>query len=212
MTIRKVDAYGASLGANTFTGLQTLTPSAANQGLIRSTGSSTTSGTVSPIDISHTLNTASDIDVFALRVTDTAHGTSATNLMTIYAGAAGTTSVFRVRYDGFTDIAVAVRVGGIINMGYNGPAIVNIASNSGVFALGASSDTGLSRISAGIIGVGTGAAGSTAGTLRAAALAAAGSDFTITAANSVSPTSPNRTITISYGGTTYYLAAKTTND
>ncbi len=30
--------------------------------------------------------------------------------------------------------------------------------------------------------------------------------------NSVSPTSPNRTITISVGGSTYYLAAKTTND
>ena len=31
-------------------------------------------------------------------------------------------------------------------------------------------------------------------------------------ANAVSPTSPNRTITIEIGGTTYYLAAKTTND
>jgi hypothetical protein len=30
--------------------------------------------------------------------------------------------------------------------------------------------------------------------------------------NSVSPTSPNRTITIMIGGATYYLAAKTTND
>ena len=30
--------------------------------------------------------------------------------------------------------------------------------------------------------------------------------------NSVSPTSPNRTVTMVIGGTTYYLAAKTTND
>jgi hypothetical protein len=30
--------------------------------------------------------------------------------------------------------------------------------------------------------------------------------------NTVSPTSPNRTITMVIGGTTYYLAAKTTND
>ena len=30
--------------------------------------------------------------------------------------------------------------------------------------------------------------------------------------NAVSPTSPNRTVTISIGGSTYYLAAKTTND
>lgn len=32
------------------------------------------------------------------------------------------------------------------------------------------------------------------------------------AVNSVSPTSPNRTITITHNGTTYYIAAKTTND
>ncbi len=32
------------------------------------------------------------------------------------------------------------------------------------------------------------------------------------AANTVSPTSPNRTIAIDIGGTVYYLAAKTTND
>jgi hypothetical protein len=30
--------------------------------------------------------------------------------------------------------------------------------------------------------------------------------------NTVSPTSPNRTITMVIGGTTYYIHAKTTND
>jgi hypothetical protein len=30
--------------------------------------------------------------------------------------------------------------------------------------------------------------------------------------NTVSPTSPDRTITMVVGGTTYYIAAKTTND
>lgn len=84
--------------------------------------------------------------------------------------------------------------------------------NWGVTTASSTADSGISRVSAGVLGVGTGGAASTAGTLRAAALAAGGSDFTITAANSVSPTAPNRTITISYGGTTYYLAAKTTND
>lgn len=39
-----------------------------------------------------------------------------------------------------------------------------------------------------------------------------GGAFGITTANVVSPTSPNRTITITLGGTTYYLHAKTTND
>jgi hypothetical protein len=36
--------------------------------------------------------------------------------------------------------------------------------------------------------------------------------ITANAVNSVSPTSPNRTITVVIDGTTYYLAAKTTND
>lgn len=36
--------------------------------------------------------------------------------------------------------------------------------------------------------------------------------ITSTAVNSVSPTSPDRTITVNLGGTTYYIHAKTTND
>lgn len=36
--------------------------------------------------------------------------------------------------------------------------------------------------------------------------------WSVTAVNSVSPTSPNRTVTFVYNGTTYYVAAKTTND
>lgn len=76
----------------------------------------------------------------------------------------------------------------------------------------AGADTAFTRVSAGIVAVGNGLAGNTTGTLRATALAAGGSDVTITAVNTVSPTAPDRTVTISYGGTTYYLAAKTTND
>lgn len=48
--------------------------------------------------------------------------------------------------------------------------------------------------------------------LTASQISVGGSAVTITAVNTVNPTSPNRTITITYGGTTYYLAAKTTND
>lgn len=73
-------------------------------------------------------------------------------------------------------------------------------------------DSAFSRVSAGIVALGNGTLSDTSGTLRAAALAAGGSDVTITAVNAVSPTSPDRTITITYGGTTYYLHAKTTND
>jgi hypothetical protein len=41
---------------------------------------------------------------------------------------------------------------------------------------------------------------------------AAGVTYDLGAVNTVSPTSPNRTVTMSIGGTTYYLAAKTTDD
>ena len=37
-------------------------------------------------------------------------------------------------------------------------------------------------------------------------------DFNFGTANAVSPTSPNRTLTVTIGGNTYYIAAKTTND
>lgn len=40
----------------------------------------------------------------------------------------------------------------------------------------------------------------------------AGVAWNLGAANVVSPTAPNRTLTVTVGGTTYYIAAKTTND
>ncbi len=40
----------------------------------------------------------------------------------------------------------------------------------------------------------------------------AGVAWNLGAANSISPTSPNRTLTVTVAGTTYYIAAKTTND
>ncbi len=41
---------------------------------------------------------------------------------------------------------------------------------------------------------------------------ASGAEYDFGAVNTVSPTSPNRTITVIIAGTTYYIAAKTTND
>ena len=43
-------------------------------------------------------------------------------------------------------------------------------------------------------------------------IAVGASQWTFAEANSVSPTSPNRTLTVTIGGTTYYIHAKTTND
>lgn len=74
-------------------------------------------------------------------------------------------------------LVAEVRVGGIganaMSIGYNADQILT-ASSTGVFnwtsgVLSASADTSLSRISAGIIGVGTGAAASVAGQIRSAA-------------------------------------------
>jgi hypothetical protein len=62
------------------------------------------------------------------------------------------------------------------------------------------------------------ASGSTVGTFSSTGLAVTGALSSTGAlaigntVNTVSPTSPNRTVTIVIGGTTYYLAAKTTND
>jgi hypothetical protein len=53
---------------------------------------------------------------------------------------------------------------------------------------------------------------STTGLAVTGALSATGALAIGNTVNTVSPTSPNRTVTIVIGGTTYYLAAKTTND
>jgi hypothetical protein len=52
----------------------------------------------------------------------------------------------------------------------------------------------------------------TTGLAVTGALSATGALSIGNTVNTVSPTSPNRTVTIVIGGTTYYLAAKTTND
>lgn len=78
------------------------------------------------------------------------------------------------------------------------PAFV-IAANGDVTA-GNGSDTGAPLgVNGNFIATGTIATGG-------------GSGFKITAVNSVSPTSPNRTLTLTYNGTAYYVAAKTTDD
>jgi hypothetical protein len=87
---------GATLGANTFTRLQTITQGAASEGILASTGGSNTgSNASSALDFSWLLNTSGSPDVFALRITDTARGAS-TKFLNIYGGASGTTSTFSI--------------------------------------------------------------------------------------------------------------------
>jgi hypothetical protein len=53
---------------------------------------------------------------------------------------------------------------------------------------------------------------SSTGVAVTGALSATGALAIGNTVNTVSPTSPNRTITMVIGGTTYYIHAKTTND
>ena len=105
-----------------------------------------------------------------------ATGTATGDLLNFQAGAAGTTEVFKIRYDGNTTILGSqLQIGGGIGSGYYNTSsgwvvgsgmVFGISSNASGIVAGA--DTGLSRISAGVIGVGTGAAGSMAGTVALA--------------------------------------------
>lgn len=119
MTIRKVDAYGASLGANTFTGAMTLP-----------------NGTAAL----PALNIGGNNKGFYGSVHDTI-------------GVADGTARWSF---GLTAI--------VLNIGYN----------FGWGTVPSALDTNLSRISAGIIGVGTGAVGNVAGGLQAATLTLGG--------------------------------------
>ena len=136
MTIRKVDAYGASLGANTFTGAQ-VAPSLA-------LGGATIGGN-------------------ALAVTGT----------TVLGGS--------LLMGAATSITVAA--GGIVGVGFAldqqaaGDISTKAAGRIGFSSTSNPStapDSAFSRIAAGIIGVGTGAAGNVAGGLQAATLALGG--------------------------------------
>jgi hypothetical protein len=78
------------------------------------------------------------------------------------------------------------RSGGSMDYSYSGVGQASFNQDNGLYliaaypinwtsgVIGASADTGLSRVSAGVVGVGTGAAGSVAGALQAASLTANG--------------------------------------
>lgn len=114
-------ASGATLGANIFTRLQTITQGTVNEGIIASTGFSLTGASaVSMVDLAGTLNTSGSPDVVALRVTNTATGASS-RLLNLYAGSGGATSMFSVSMTGTLHLGA---VG-------SGNAIINAPSSGG---------------------------------------------------------------------------------
>ncbi len=98
------------------------------------------------------------------QITDTASGASSLPFR-IRGGAAGTTVLFTLSKAGGADFASLIRGnGGVIdnsNVGF-----YSDGNTSPGYVLGASRDTNLSRISAGLAAIGTGAQGSFAGSLK----------------------------------------------
>jgi hypothetical protein len=91
---------GATLGANTFTRLQTITQGTVNEGVIASTGYSLTgSSAVNMLDFAGTLNTSGNPIGLKIAFTNTASGAT-TKFASFLAGASGTTEVFSVGKDG----------------------------------------------------------------------------------------------------------------
>jgi len=97
ITLPGVTSTLATLGANTFTALQTITVGAANTGVLASTGYSLTgSDTTSMVNLAGTWNTSGTPTALKLNVTDTASNSSSL-LMDLQIGGA---SKFKIRKDG----------------------------------------------------------------------------------------------------------------
>jgi hypothetical protein len=92
---------------------------------------------------------------------------------------------------------------GDLALGNGGGDQLTIAKSTGVVNISSTTASTTTSTGALVISGGLGVAG---------AINAGGAISIGNTVNIVSPTSPNRTITMVIGGTTYYLAAKTTND
>ena len=159
--------------AITSSGIHTITQATANTGIIASTGYSLTgTDATSMVNLAGTWNTTGVPTAIKLNITNTASGAGSL-LMDLQVGAA---SKFSVDTVGNTSIA--------------GSASFNTSTGScsfyGSIALGSarvvawgsgsigSTDTGLSRISAGVVGFGNGTAANISGGIQAATLALGG--------------------------------------
>lgn len=97
----------ATLGANTFTALQTITQASANAGILASTGYSLTgTNATGMVSLAGTLNTTGNPDVFKIAVTDTASGSS-TNLFRVYGAASGAYPHFTIAKSGNVTFSAA---------------------------------------------------------------------------------------------------------
>lgn len=119
----------ASLGANTFTGLQTITQASANTGILASTGYSLTgSDQTSMVNLAGTWNTSGVPVAIKLAITNTAAGANPM-FMQFLGGAAGTTEYLRIS-----------SVGSVISQN----TLASVAGNLGVWSSIANAATGAS--------------------------------------------------------------------
>lgn len=96
----------ATLGANTFTALQTITQASANAGIVASTGYSLTgSDATNMLDFAGATNTSGNAIIFKFAISNTAWGASG-KFASWLAGASGTTEVFSVAKSGAVQSAL----------------------------------------------------------------------------------------------------------
>jgi hypothetical protein len=136
-----------------------------------------------------------------------------------YTGATTLTKRVDISSTGLAVTGALSATGEIASFGSSGNASNRLKasynSGSGVALFGPDSNGGTTSLNIGVSNAGTyntvlGI--STTGLAVTGALSSTGALAIGNTVNTVSPTSPNRTVTIVIGGTTYYLAAKTTND
>lgn len=204
------DALYAQLAAqNIFTALQTIAQASANAGILASTGYSLTgTNATSMISLEGTWNTTGNPTAFLLNITNTASGAGSL-LMDLQASAA---SMFAVNKAGNLTCAGTMQSAGNIQSGggFNTAFAGGYFKINGSFVIAGTGADGVAQIHAN-----NGVDFSTLQVLSLKTGAPSGGTaqfFKVGSAASVSPTSPNRTIEIEVNGTTYYLAAKTTND
>lgn len=98
----------------------------------------------------------------------------------------------------------------LLNTSLGGTFPISVSATTDAVTLASTTASTSTTTGALVVSGGVGIAGAVyaGGTIATAANVT----WNLGAANVVSPTSPNRTITVTIAGTTYYLAAKTTND
>lgn len=158
---------GATLGANTFTALQTITPSSANVAGLAVSGVSVTGSNTTPLaTFAAALNTSGAVNAFDISVADTASAAGSTYFR-VRAGSAGTTEVLAVNNNnqvranfGFVGPVTGMQFGysGIQWAVYGTTSFYNIQSRSdGCYSWTSSTnplgtvDTGIARAAAGVV-------------------------------------------------------------